>query len=103
MLRATTADGRGVSQSWLGLEATRFPELLDGRTHLLLTDVGVLRAVPELPETLSVVLPGAPQGPPVRVLTVDAVERAHPAHAELLARWRQRRTTPADHPRTVGG
>lgn len=48
-----------------------------------------LRLVEKLPATVSIVLPG---GQAVPVVTVDEVEQAFPPLAELLQRWRARRT-----------
>jgi hypothetical protein len=48
-----------------------------------------VRVVEKLPPTVNVQLEWLPD--PVRVVTVDEVEQAHPEHAEVLARWRERR------------
>lgn len=48
-----------------------------------------LRVVEQLPPTVPLVVPWCAR--PVRVCTVDEVERGHPRHEEVLARWRERR------------
>lgn len=50
-----------------------------------------VRVVAELPPTVCLAVPWADQ--PIRVATVDEVERSHPAHAEVLQRWRARRAS----------
>lgn len=94
-LQPTLPDGRASNRGWLDLEPERFGVLLHGRAHHSLLGYVVVRVVTELPERLRVVVNDEVGSLKVHVLTVDAVETGHPAHAALLARWRQRRTVGA--------
>jgi transcriptional regulator with XRE-family HTH domain len=68
---------------------------IDGARHVLgtlaLAPFGLarLRLVEALPATVQLELAS---GQPVCVVTVDEVEQGFPEHAELLGRWRERRT-----------
>ena len=49
-----------------------------------------IRTCEALPTTVMVVT--EPGEPPVPVVSVDEVERSHPAFRDVLQRWRERRT-----------
>jgi transcriptional regulator with XRE-family HTH domain len=84
-------------QDWLDADLTRITASLGTPRWCLLGMVSV-RVVAELPTTTRMVVPWSAE--PVRVVSVDEVERAFPARAEVLARWRQRRATESE---TGGG
>jgi transcriptional regulator with XRE-family HTH domain len=91
-------DARGYAYgSWLGGEPEDIKDVLQRGIHGVL-GFFVVRVVDELPATVGLL--AVEGGRRLPVLTVDEVERGHPAHAEVLARWRERRTTGG---RTVGG
>jgi transcriptional regulator with XRE-family HTH domain len=82
-------DERGRSvQHWYEATLTEMTEALREPTT---TRVGFLRirVVAQLPGVLRVDVPWYDHA--VRVVTVDEVERSHPALGEVLARWRERR------------
>jgi hypothetical protein len=87
LMRATTpADDHGTWSSWSPeqlQESTRGPVI--GRFGFV-----SLRIVEELPLTLKVQPEGSDAAMPV--VSVDEVERTRPELAEVLARWRERRT-----------
>jgi len=74
---------------WYDTDLVRMVEALDGVRFCFLGFVRV-RVVEVLPRTLSVVVGWLDR--PVSVVSVDEVERSHPAYAEVLARRRTRRS-----------
>ncbi|MCW2599532.1 MAG: hypothetical protein JWM02_1361 [Frankiales bacterium] len=95
-LRAVQVRGqtpRGdVFMGWLDADLETLQAALRDWSFCLLGPVQI-RVVEQLPAIIQVVPPGLEQAVPV--VTVDDVERCHPVHAEVLARWRQRRTVGA--------
>jgi transcriptional regulator with XRE-family HTH domain len=86
---------RGVSprgfdvQDWYDADLARMQGAL-GEPRFSLLGMVRPRVVARLPETVEVAVGWLDR--PVPVMSADEVERGHPAHAEVLARWRQRRT-----------
>lgn len=92
-LRAVQMQGqtpRGdVFMSWLDADLDTLQRALRDWAYCHLGPAEI-RIVEQLPATVQVQPVGGDR--PLPVVTVDAVEQAHPGHAELLARLRQRRS-----------
>lgn len=87
-LRGVDAESRTVSD-WLDADHDRIAASLGGSRVSALGMVRV-RVVEELGPTLAVQVDWLER--PVRVVSVEEVEATHPEHAEVLQRWRQRRS-----------
>lgn len=90
-LMAISAQGyaRGQVVDWREDDWSLLREATDGVLFSLLSLLRV-RIVDETPQSVLISVPWHDE--PVPVATVDEVERGHPAHEEVLKRWRTRRS-----------
>lgn len=86
-MQGTTHDERPFSR-WREADLDELQSVLRRQVFSLVGFLS-LRVVEVLPATVALAVPWC--GRPVQVCTVDEVERSHPRHAEVLARWRARR------------